>query len=96
MKDREQHTGIEPSRFKSAVAGDLLLKLSRAVGRYSSIMEALVWELLNSVFVDYAVMEPKLSALNLPEALCTMRTYFEIATETKQSLEDVSRVTNRY
>ncbi len=45
--------GTNPSKLKAAAAADLLLKLTKGLGSYSAIIEGLVSELLNSVYVDY-------------------------------------------
>jgi len=45
--------GTNPSKLKAAAAADLLLKLTKGLGSYSAIIEGLVGELLNSVYVDY-------------------------------------------
>ena len=45
--------GTNPSKLKAAAAADLLLKLTKGLGSYSAIIEELVGELLNSVYVDY-------------------------------------------
>jgi hypothetical protein len=88
LKEREQASGNRPTKEKATTASELALLLTNAIGRYSKIMEPLVWELLNSIFLDFAAVETRLPREQLYGALDGMATYFDKYQETKAALEE--------
>eukprot|EP01032_Pedospumella_encystans_P028654 gene28654-32365_t len=57
LKAKERESGYHPTKLKATVCADLMLKLSSATGRYAKIMEPILWELLNCVFMDFPSRE---------------------------------------
>lgn len=52
-------------------------------------MEPLIWELLNSIFPDFAKKEKVLTRENFLVELSKMKTYFELYHEVHDALEEV-------
>lgn len=88
MKAHEAKTGVRPTRLKAAVAGDLLTKLSNYLGKYTKVMDPLIWELLNCIFVDFASIQKRVDSSNYTEQLTHIGTYFEQYNEAKEALDD--------
>lgn len=87
--------GRDPSKFKAALAADLLMKLTDAMGRYAPIARPLIWELCNCIFLDYPSAEARFrhdpKQLMLKELVRTP-TYLEQAHQLQDRLEEVIKV----
>lgn len=90
MKQHQSEYGVIPTRVKAAVTADLIMKLAGSMGRYSSMLEPLLWELYNCIFVEFAEREKTFSKENFLNHLLSTRTYFELYQEAHDALEDIS------
>lgn len=90
LKTLEREGGSRPSKLKATVCADLLLKLCASAGRISRVMEPILWELLNCVFIDFPNQEHKLRGAEPLKALYSMPTYFDKHKEQMEIYDDVS------
>lgn len=130
MKEKEQASGNQPTHAKAAQASDLVMTLTKALGRYQTVsmtrlysadyalrftahpflglttslhafscantspllqlMEPLLWELLNSIFVNFAAIETRLPHCKLSHCLADIPTYFDRYREVQSQLEDAN------
>ena len=51
--EREGGSGEVPNAVKTAVCVDLIKKVTRIFGRYATVLEPLLDEILNAIFIDY-------------------------------------------
>lgn len=89
MKAYDGEANLFPTRIKAAISADLLFKLSRCMGRFSSIMNPLLWELLNCIFVDFPVAEARVPPERLLSALSDNETFFENCEEMRNRIEEL-------
>lgn len=82
----------EPTKFKAALCADLLAKLTSTISRYGRVMDPLLWELCNCIFVDFEKVENRFkhdrNNLMLKE-LVRAPTYLELAHQLHDRLEEV-------
>ena len=91
LKAKERTAGLQPTKLKATVCADLLLKLCTATGRYAKVMEPILWEILNCVFVDFPKYETQLKGSEPLRALYGMTTFFDKHREQTELYDDVSR-----
>eukprot|EP01041_Mallomonas_annulata_P012080 gene12080-25324_t len=51
--EKEAASGSGPTALKAVVCSDLIRKVTRILGRYSHVLEPLIDELMNSIFVNF-------------------------------------------
>ncbi len=82
----------EPTKFKAALSADLLTKLTSSMERKGRVMDPLIWELCNCIFVDFEKIESRYkhdpSNLMLKE-LVRAPTYLELAHQLHDRLDEV-------
>lgn len=86
----ERDRGSHPTKLKATVCADLLMKLCASAGRISKVMEPILWELLNCVFIDFPNNEDKLRGPEPLKGLYAMSTYFDKHKEQMELYDDVS------
>lgn len=90
LKTLEREKGSHPSKLKATVCADLLMKLCGSAGRISRVMEPILWELLNCVFIDFPNQEHKVRGPEPLKGLYGMHTYFDKHKEQLEIYDDVN------
>ena len=60
MKAQERDAGPKPTKLKATLCADLMVKLCSSTGRYARVMQPILWELLNCIFLDFPTQEEHL------------------------------------
>lgn len=75
--EKEKLVKNKPTKVKVAVCADLLLKIGKSLGRYSNIIEPLLYELLNAIFWSYGQDHQPTKVNHSVNDLLDKTTYFD-------------------
>ncbi|KAJ1436899.1 hypothetical protein B484DRAFT_445377 [Ochromonadaceae sp. CCMP2298] len=89
LKALEGENDSQCTKLKATVCADLLLKLCTATGRYTQVMEPILWEVLNCVFCDFPHGDKVMRSKDSLKGFYAMTTYCDKYREQHELYEDI-------